>query len=99
MVSKSIPRQLRYQTMILVQIVAVVGKDQIRGTISLEFFETVFDFASKVRQKSVTEAMDGHLTVCRTSQKSIRTFHGFLLALLIRAEHDPMNLDLARCRH
>src|SRR5438105_9934096 len=54
MASKSIPRQFRYQTMILVKIVAVMRQDQIRRKLGFDLLEPLFEISTDIREKTIT---------------------------------------------
>jgi hypothetical protein len=81
MVTECIPRQLRDETMILMQIVTVMGQDQVRRKILLELLELLLDFTAHVRQKAVAEIVYDNVTP-DASNKFVCTFEGFIFPLL-----------------
>src|SRR5262245_8896228 len=69
MAPEGIPRQVRYQTMILVAIVAVVSEDQIWRASRLQFLEVLLDVMADVREEAVPKAFDVTLHVRRPFQE------------------------------
>jgi hypothetical protein len=69
MAPEGIPRQVRYQTMILVAIVAVVSEDQIWRASRLQFLEVLLDVMPDVWEETVPEAFDVTLHVRHAFQE------------------------------
>ena len=61
MVAERVPRQLADESMILVEIGALVGEDEIRGDASLQRLEQVLDSRAVIRKETVAELdVDDH---------------------------------------
>src|SRR5262245_18669397 len=57
-ISKGVPSELRYQAVVLVQVLAVVGEDDIRGDRLLERLEELLYLGPQVRKETVLEVSD-----------------------------------------
>src|SRR6266850_2334287 len=91
MIAKRVPGQLRHYTMILVQVVAVVRKNQIRGDLLLQVFEKFFYLGANIRKKTVFEVADHDFRRCRFLKKEIRASTRLNCSLRIRADDEPVN--------
>src|SRR5438874_8282542 len=59
-IAKSVPRQLAYQTVVLVKIMPAMRKDYIRPEDFLEFLEAFFDWRAEVGKDSISEGFQDY---------------------------------------
>ena len=65
MIAKSVPRQLAYQTVVLVKIMPAMRKDYIRPEDFLEFLEAFFDWRTEVGKESISKGFhDNRFVSC-----------------------------------
>jgi hypothetical protein len=95
MVPKRIPRQFRHQTVILMEIVTVVRKYQIRRKIGFYLLEALLDFRSTIGKKAIAQTVYDNRPIGDIFQKRSGAFPGFLLAPLVGAKDNPTNRQLA----
>src|SRR4029453_6685298 len=66
-----VPRQLGDQAMVLMEIVAVVGEDEIRGDPFFQLFEEALYLVSEVREEACLEIPDQNLLLLRARQEDL----------------------------
>ena len=93
MITERVPRDLAHEAMILVQVVAIVGKDQI-GRELLQGFERFLDPGAFVREKTVAEIQNYDLGVSARLQELLGGLSGLSPALGSRAENNPVEFQL-----
>ena len=91
MISKSIPGQLGYQSMILMQIISAVGKNEIRIDISFDFLKIVFNFAADEWEKSISIVFDDDILVTGIRQKEIGANASLIRPLRVWRKYNPMD--------
>src|SRR5437879_9291678 len=87
--AEGIARELRDQSMILVQIVAEVREDHVRGQAGLERFELLLDFLALVWEEAVAEGLQGHRLALGLGQEKLRAVSRLLLPRPLRAPDYP----------
>ena len=58
MIPEGVPSQLRDQSVILVEIVAIVREDQVGRYLAFELLERLFHEGALVRQEAIAELLD-----------------------------------------
>src|SRR3989344_5523455 len=93
-IAKAVPREFRDEPMVLMQIVAIVGEDQVRLHSAPQFFEIVLDLLADVREEAVLEVLDDDLARTRARQEKRRALLRFPGALRIGTEDHPVKLQV-----
>ena len=62
MITIGIPRQLRYQSVILVEIMSIVGQNDVWLKLTLQSLETFFQFPTEIRKEAIAKIMNGNTT-------------------------------------
>ena len=62
MITIGIPRQLRYQSVILVEIMSIVGQNDVWLKLTLQLLEALFQFPTEIRKEAVAKIMNGNTT-------------------------------------
>src|ERR1700741_3072704 len=98
MVAEGVVGELGDQAMVLVQVGAIVGKDERRVVIPLQSLEGLFDFRMLRGKKAVAKAMYRHRGGGELRQERARGRFGFAAAGTLAAEHDPAHAHLRMLR-
>jgi hypothetical protein len=93
MVTKRVPRELADYPMILVQIVPVMGEDDIGRHSLLQRLEVFFDLPANVREEPVSEVFDENFLPGRSREEDVGAFLGLAPPLFASAEHNPGDID------
>jgi hypothetical protein len=93
MITKSIPGQLAYQTVILVKIVSAMREDYIGCENFLEFLEALFDRRTEVGKETISKRFHHYSLLVRPPQERIGAALGFFATLRIGTEDEPVELD------
>src|SRR3990172_8835261 len=93
LVPKGVPGQLGNYPVILVQIVTVMGEDEIGRHSFLQQLEVVLDLAADVREEAVPETLDENVLLSCSREKNIGAVDGLAPPLCIRAEHNPCDIE------
>src|SRR5882724_2563514 len=89
-----IPRQLRHQAMVLVEIVAIRREDDVRRRLDLQPFEEFLDALALVREEPIPEIGDDDFLPLRARQNLLGARDGFLGPPPARPENDPADTRL-----
>src|SRR5437016_3738046 len=98
MLPPGIPREVADSAMILMSIIAVMGKNQIRIYIPLYFFKEFFNLRPIIGKEAITEVPDYYLLSLRIFKKERCAGPGFPLAFAARAEDYPNNVQISVAR-
>jgi hypothetical protein len=88
-VAESIPGQIANKSMILVSILKMMGKDQIRHKHPLNLLEVLLDFASDVREEPVPEILRYDSLALASLKKPCGAPPSFFCASRVGAENYP----------
>jgi len=91
MIPKGVPSKLTDDPMILVQIAAAVGQNQIRRE-GLEPLELFLDAVSVMREKPIAKRMNNHFAFPCSFKKKIGAAKRFFFSNGGGAEHDPPDI-------
>jgi|SRR5215831_2631132 len=89
MISKSVPSQLRDDSMVLMQIVTTVSEDDVRRHRSLECLELLFNFGGEGREEAISKLLDRDVELPDVPQNLCSTAARLGGSLFIAAEYDP----------
>ena len=92
-IAKSVPRQLAYQTVVLVKIVSAMREDYIGGEDFLEFLEAFFNRWTEVGKESISKRFHHDSLLARPPQERIGAALGFFGTPRIGTEDEPVELD------
>src|SRR4029434_6486030 len=84
LVSEGVPRELGDQPVVLMEVVAVVGEHEVRGSRTLELLEGLLDSRPVVRQEPITEFLDDDLGFRRAAQEPLGAAPCLVLSLCLR---------------
>ena len=91
-ISKRIPGQLAHKAMILVQVVAAVGEDDVWGYILLKFFKIFFDLHADERKETISKTFHNYTLVADLAEKRLGALLRFDDSLfLVGTQHHPVN--------
>src|SRR5262249_13412911 len=93
-VTERVPSEVGENPMVLVAIVAVMGKNQIRLDLLFQPFEELFNRFTLGREKAVPEIFDYNPVVTVAVQKSPGASSRLPSARGLGAEHDPPNVEV-----
>jgi hypothetical protein len=94
MLTPCIPGQIADGAMILMPVVAVVGKNDVGIRVLLYFFKEFLDSRSFIGKEAIAKGLDDDSLTLDGLEKKVRTGAGFTLAFAPRAEDHPDHLDL-----
>jgi hypothetical protein len=94
--TERIPGEIANQAVILVQIVAEVGENQVGLESSLQFLETFLDRYTFVKKETVAKGLHHHGFFSSAAQKSAGAKASFRRALGAGAEDHPIELEVRR---
>lgn len=97
-ISKGIPGQVADDTMVLMEVMAIVGKNQVRLAGPLQLLKLFFDFASNIGEKATTKLLDRNSLVLGKPEESTRAFFRLRSAGTFCAEHNPTDRDVGMIR-
>src|SRR5690242_11702303 len=81
--------------MVLMRVLAPVGKDEIRLKLTAQSVDGLLDLPSRVREKTVFVMMDDDGLLLRSGQKGFGAVPRFAFALADSAEYDPIENEFA----
>src|SRR4029079_7453030 len=96
MPAKRVPGQIADDSMILVAVVTIVSKDQVRiqVLVLLQLFQRFLDLGPVVGKETVAKSLyDDFLALC-LFKKELRAGSGLPLAFRIRAENNPADIHI-----
>src|SRR5215469_2120744 len=93
-IPEGVPRQLRNQPVILMEIVAMVSEDEIGLKIALDRLHEFLDGPPLVREKTVAKASNYNARPSRCLEKQPRGLAGFSFSLRRGTENDPVELEI-----
>ena len=85
--------------MILMPVIAVVGKHKFRIELRPDFFKPILDCRPFAWEVALTEGSDLHLSASYATQKFIRAPAGFISTLPWRAENNPADFQVGNLFH
>src|SRR5712692_230477 len=94
LVAPGVPRQVGDQPVVLVEITAVVGEDQVGGELPLDRLEVVLDGGAHPGQVAVPVVADGHRRLLHAFQEGRRRGARLRRPLPRGGEDDPSDLDV-----
>ena len=89
-----VPRQLAQEPVILVQVVAEMRENQIRFKGTFQLLKIVLNLAADIGQKAVTKGLNHDGFLWSVAQERCRTRFRFAGTFGIRAEDDPINVNV-----
>lgn len=98
MIPKSVPRQLRNQPMILMEIVSKMGEDNIGTYRTLQFFKTCLDLRANIRKKAFFKVPDHNLFFDRSRQEHVGASFSFKPSSGACGKHHPPDFDIVALR-
>jgi len=96
-IPERIPSHLLYQPMILMCVIAIVCKNQVRGG-SLQTLKETLDLGSVERKEAVAKILDKDLLSPGGFQKQLGTVTSFLLALFVGTKNNPDDFQIGVSR-
>ena len=93
MVPKSVPRQLAYQTVVLVKIVSAMREDYIGREDFLELLKAFFNRWTEVGKESISKRFHHNSLLPRPPQERVRAALGLFGARRIGTQHEPVEFD------
>src|ERR1700733_9646426 len=91
MIAPGVPSQFASESVVLVQVVPVMSKDQIRRDPLLHLFEETLHFCALIGQEAILEFLDQDLFASRLLQKRLGASAGLFGPRLGGAEFHPEN--------
>src|SRR5438093_11477452 len=95
MITERIPCQFGNHSMILMQIISVVGENQVWRDNPFQFFEISFDIARDIGEKTVGEIFDDDVFRSGLLQEQVGAVTRFGPSLILGTENDPINSRLS----
>jgi hypothetical protein len=99
MISKCIPRQLRDQPMILMQVISIMRENDIRRKFLFEILEIFFYFGTLEREEAHPVVSRYYGALCRILEKKASALSGLKPPLSFRTEDDPPKMTLPIILH
>ena len=93
MVTERIPGKIREKPVILMTIVSIMRKDDVRSKRMFHRFEKVLHPGALKRKEASLELFHDYL-VCYVLEKGLRAGTSFVSTLAFRAENDPPNVHI-----
>ena len=91
MIAERIPGEFGNHSMVLMQIISVVGENQVWGDVPFQFFEISFDLAGNIGKKAVGKIFDDDIFRSGLLQERVRAFMRFGPSLILGAENNPIH--------
>ena len=90
MAAESVPRQLRDQPVILMEILTVVREDQIRRNRRFQALEVLLYLCSDVGKEAISELIEHYVLAPRSGQKATRTLSRFSCSESLCCKYNPI---------
>ena len=93
MISERVPGQFANHAMVLVQIMAEVGEDEVGHELFLEIFESIFDGSADVGKKTVAEGFYDDGFLASATKKGFGATFSFASAVRIGTKDEPIKFQ------
>lgn len=94
MIAERVPRQLRDQAVVLVEILPMRGENQVRKDGGSQLVEERHQVGAKVGEHALLEVLRDDLCLPRPGQERVGTLQRLVLPLAGGAQHHPVHADV-----
>jgi hypothetical protein len=95
MIPPSVPRKLVYDAVVLMEIVARVGQNQVGREPAFQVLKKLLYLDALIGKEAVAELQDGDMLGSGTLQEKGRAAAGFAFAIRAGAKNDPVEFQIA----